>query len=275
MTVRFVSARDVDLAISGIDEAGVVFDPQLLTVSGSALVTLRREQPVDTPFHVLLFEDRDNNLQFESGVDQMLGETEVVWHGNCFRNDGRHRSLRKHNVCRKSADCLRRFARQCSRTQRGADNVYHTVRSRPVVPGTFDPIIELAWSAPTTFPEFSAVFSMPAVIDLDQDGFPEIVFLASNGVKSTNGRGYSGIVRAISGRTGEEVLAIGDPALRVNAESSLAIGDLDLDGYPEIVVANEMDTENPDFRSFCARLNCAARNRVQVWWAWLGRTNAC
>lgn len=266
MTVRFVSARDVDLAISGIDEAGVVFDPQLLTVSGSALVTLRREQPVDTPFHVLLFEDRDNNLQFESGVDQMLGETEVVWHGTASEMTV---GIAVSGSITFAGNRLTAFvdSRGSVLERNEANNVYHTVRSRPVVPGTFDPIIELAWSAPTTFPEFSAVFSMPAVIDLDQDGFPEIVFLASNGVKSTNGRGYSGIVRAISGRTGEEVLAIGDPALRVNAESSLAIGDLDLDGYPEIVVANEMDTEILIFDRFGALI---ARHGIEYKYGGLG-----
>lgn len=265
-TVRFVSARDVDLAVQGIDETGVVFDPQLLTVSGSALVTLRREHQVDSLFFVSVFEDRDNNLLFEPSVDRILGEAEVSWRESATELTI---NIPISGSVMFAGNRLTAFvdSRDTVLERNEANNVYHTVRSRPVVPGTFDPTFELVWSAPTTYPEFSAVFSTPAVIDLDQDGFPEIVFLTSNGVSTRGDTAYSGIVRAISGRTGEEVLAIGDPALRVNAASSLAVGDLDLDGYPEIVVTNEFDNELLIFDRFGV---LTARHRIESALGWGG-----
>jgi hypothetical protein len=86
------------------------------------------------------------------------------------------------------------------------------------------------------YPEWHQVVMTPMVADLDADCVPEIVFNSyRNSAYTTNG-----ILRALRGDTGATVWSLGDdPAYRTDPGSHPAIGDLDLDGLPEIVVPGE------------------------------------
>jgi hypothetical protein len=75
------------------------------------------------------------------------------------------------------------------------------------------------------------VSSIPVVGDLDGDCTPEIVF--NSYIDQTISA--QGVVRAIRGDTGEQVWAITDPMYQSNSTSNPAIGDIDLDGLPEVV----------------------------------------
>ncbi len=74
--------------------------------------------------------------------------------------------------------------------------------------------------------------SIAVVADIDRDCVPEIVFNTYKALTITS----DGVLRAIRGDTGKKVWTVTDPAWRTDSTASPAIGDLDGDGEPEIVV---------------------------------------
>lgn len=88
------------------------------------------------------------------------------------------------------------------------------------------------------FPESSRVMVTPIVANLTDDNedgavnhfdMPDVVFTSSTGT-AWNG---PGVLRIVSGDTGLKVLTISSP--QMDPESPVAIGDIDNDGFPEIV----------------------------------------
>ncbi|MGH9463446.1 MAG: FG-GAP-like repeat-containing protein, partial [Vicinamibacteria bacterium] len=77
------------------------------------------------------------------------------------------------------------------------------------------------------FPNRIDVISTPIVIDLDVNGTPEVLF--------TSRAGSFGVIRVVSGLDGTEVFAVDAEGLEPNATSPLAAGDIDRDGFPEII----------------------------------------
>jgi hypothetical protein len=76
----------------------------------------------------------------------------------------------------------------------------------------------------------------PSVIDLNKDGVPDVVF---GSTASTSGRLVEvGFLRALNGSNGSEMFTVTDPALRISTTASIAVGDIDLDGFPEIVACD-------------------------------------
>jgi hypothetical protein len=77
------------------------------------------------------------------------------------------------------------------------------------------------------------VMMTPSVIDLTNDGIPDVVFAST---ASTGGSVVEvGFLRALNGNNGSEIFTVTDPARRVNTACSIATGDIDLDGRPEII----------------------------------------
>ncbi|AWV90278.1 hypothetical protein [Bradymonas sediminis] len=104
----------------------------------------------------------------------------------------------------------------------------------------FEPSVTLAWNEPSAeelaaFPgsPSNQVMMTPAVIDLNEDGIPEIIFSTFSG-GSYNGRG---VLRAIDGKTYAPLFNFTEPDKLVSAAASLAVGDIDGDGRVEIVAA--------------------------------------
>src|SRR5207244_5595466 len=95
-------------------------------------------------------------------------------------------------------------------------------------------------TASPTFPTHTQVLSTPAVVDLDGDAIPEVVFSTFSGTSST----FDGRLRAVRGRTGQELFTASEPAARVMGSAHIAVGDLDGgdpggDPLPEIVAVQE------------------------------------
>jgi hypothetical protein len=92
-------------------------------------------------------------------------------------------------------------------------------------PGEFKaPVLKCEWPKAGTDPAYKNVISTPLVIDLDKDGQPEIVFAA----------GYPGQVHLIA-MSGKDCTVRFDKATSINGCTHIAAGDLDGDGFPEIV----------------------------------------
>ena len=86
-------------------------------------------------------------------------------------------------------------------------------------------------------PSYLNVMTTPSVIDLDKNGVPDVVFVST--ASTGGGLVEVGVLRALAGNTGSELFTVNDPALRVNATSSVATGDVDGDG--------KVDPDEPRF----------------------------
>jgi len=101
----------------------------------------------------------------------------------------------------------------------------------------FAPALKWSWTSSAVLPTYLNVMMTPSVIDLNGDGKPDVVF----GATSSTGGGYVevGVLRALNGVNGTELFTVTDAALRVNTASSVATGDIDLDGKPEIIACDD------------------------------------
>ena len=101
--------------------------------------------------------------------------------------------------------------------------------------GTFTPVVEWRREVWTADKDYMECMMMPAVGsltdddgdgDADQDDTPDIVLVTYGG---------PGILRVVSGADGAEILSVNDP--NTQGQGGVALGDLDHDGWQDIVVA--------------------------------------
>ncbi len=101
--------------------------------------------------------------------------------------------------------------------------------------GALTPKLEWSWTGSAIAPQSNQVINTPLVVDLDKDGTPDVVIVTSENYSSTG----VGHVRALDGKTGlEKWTATADvyvAANQVNPRGTPAVGDLDGDGWVEIV----------------------------------------
>ncbi|MHB0960422.1 MAG: putative Ig domain-containing protein [Pirellulaceae bacterium] len=230
---------DADLTIANLDASGLVYDGQLLWVSGTISATIANlgSAEVHEPFEVLFYEDRDRDRAYSAQVDQRLGsvlisdplapaESRVITapiSGSVqFLGNVVWGMVDSHNNIPEGNEG-NNLSRTVSVVAAGDD------------PSLFSPQVEWRRETFEVFPESNQVIMTPAVIDLNADGVPEVIVSTF----TNNVVWEDGILRALDGRDGSVVWSVTNPAWRVVPGSHVAVGDLDLDGRPEIVAVHE------------------------------------
>lgn len=118
-----------------------------------------------------------------------------------------------------------------------------TCQGEPVL-GSFTPVVEWTWTDNPVFPSYHQVMAAPVVGNLtdddgdgaiDADDVPDVVFTAFTGGSYTS----PGVVVALSGADGSLLWTVASGAGdSPYGAGGVAIGDLDTDGEPEVVVGS-------------------------------------
>jgi hypothetical protein len=101
----------------------------------------------------------------------------------------------------------------------------------PPANASFSPELEWHWDGSNSiWSHFNQVMMTPVVVDVSEDGIPDVIFNAFEGSQYQG----NGVMRAISGDTGRDLWTVVDPAQRVAPGASIAAGDIDKDGKVEL-----------------------------------------
>ena len=118
-------------------------------------------------------------------------------------------------------------------------------------PMSFSPVTQWEWSGSNVEPAFRNVWMTPIVASMTDDNadgriddrdVPDVLVTTFDLTPPLSDPTASlpGILRVLSGDTGREIFAVTSP--RVAESAQLAVGDLDADGFPEIVASRWIPT---------------------------------
>lgn len=231
-----------DLIVSALNTSSVVTDGQSLAISGNLAVTVRNigGAAVGSQFRVVAFEDRNGNGRLDTPTEAILGSilrTSGVASG---ASDTFTIPLGGLVSFRGSPILVIADSENNVTEVNEGNNARSTSESGLFVQptGPLNPVLKWRKSTFSAVSGSRNVTGTPCVIDLTGDGFPEIVFVTYPGGNTEYDN--QGTLRAISGRDGTEVWANSTTAL--TAANSLACGDIDQDGRPEIVAIDPTST---------------------------------
>jgi subtilase family serine protease len=235
-----------DLKVVKMDTLTVATDPLSLAVSGIAKVTFQNigDVKVTTPFTVCVYEDSNRDGFYTPGVDKALGQTEtsqalmpngvfmvpvtlngtVSFKGNLLSvmvdlTDTIVETNEDNNTLTTGADC----------------------EDRPENP--IQPVVEWSWKQPSFSYNISRINTPPAIVSLvdtngdgrvDEKDIPYLVFNMIPNDYNTYLK-YYGELRAIKGDGSSELFTAFNDATHINWQGNVAAGDIDNDGYPEII----------------------------------------
>lgn len=228
-----------DLTVASVDVSAVTTDCQARRVGGAATAVVTNAGGAETgsSFTVLFFEDRNGNGQYDAGVDQVLGTAvqAALGAGESATVSAAvvGTLLFNGNLVYALADSGNAVAE--SNENNNTSNSGLACTFTPV-PGAFNPVLKWSWTSSAVLPTYLNVMMTPAVIDLNEDGIPDVAF----GSTSSTGGGYVevGVLRALNGLDGSELFTVTDTNYQISTTSSVAVGDIDLDGRPEIVACD-------------------------------------
>ena len=107
------------------------------------------------------------------------------------------------------------------------------------LPISIDPVIKWEWNGSEILPDHIQSLSVPLVAQTSDDNsdgvineldIPDVIFIAVPEDDTDDG-----VIRIISGDSGEDVRTISDEQFRFRGNSTLAVGDIDNDGIIEII----------------------------------------
>ncbi len=232
-----------DLIVSSVDDSGISTNSQTLEVSGNiqAGITNISSTDVSADFQITAFEDRDGdglfgpadldlgNTNFSGGLGGGANTTVIIPVNGAVTFAG--------NLIYIFVDSSNVIAENDE-----TNNVSNSGLSSQFQPtlGPFSPNLEWSWTSSSVEPGALNVMMTPSVIDLNGDNIPEVVFGSTS--DTGGGRVIPGFLRALDGRDGSELFTITDSDLRINTATSIATGDIDLDGLPEIIASDDSCT---------------------------------
>lgn len=230
-------AHASDLIVTEVDVSAVVYDCHTASANGTVAVTVENVGGTATGsgFDIVLFEDENGNGTYQSGTDLFLAQANVP--GSLNPGDTATVTPSIAATLQFSKSLIRAFADsgnnvvETDETNNLGDSGASCFFAPP--PGQFQPVVEWAWTSTQNVPDALNVMMTPAVCDLDGDGVPEVIFASTASI----GGGYVevGYLRALRGDNGTELFTVTDSSHLVNTASSVAVGDIDLDGRPEII----------------------------------------
>jgi hypothetical protein len=229
-----------DLVVKAVDTSGVSTDLQTLVVSGTVDATVKNvgDAAAAVDFTVVAFEDLNGNGTFESGTDLVLGQTLVAAPLNAGQESVA--SISVSGVVSFAGNLIYAFVdsedtiAESDEDNNLANSGVECQVDPPV--GAFDPVLEWSWTSSPVQGSALNVMMTPAVIDLNGDLVPDVVFASTS--STGGGQVEVGFLRALNGDDGSEIFTVTDPSFRVNTASSVAAGDIDLDGSPEILACD-------------------------------------
>lgn len=254
-----------DLLITKLERGSAISDAQSLQVDGQLAVQLhnRGDAALADTLTLKAFIDLNKNGRYDE-TDTVLGQ----WRGPLALAAGASTSLavpvRGTLPFRDAPMLVWADSQQEVAESNENNNVASTAASAQILPqaSALRPKLKWHWTGDTSqFPDYNQVMMAPTVgrlLDTNQDGVvddrdePVVAFVSFN--KGGNTWRADGIIRVVSGRTGQELLTIRDTVTPISALGALSLADLDKDGKPEIVTATQ------DYRLI------VFRNDGSRWW---------
>ncbi len=228
-----------DLTVTDVNVQATSTDPLTLALSGTVHLSVQNTGTSEAAAgaSVTAFYDANLNGLLDSNAERVLGQTELT---EALPVDAQR------DVTLEVAGSLPfRDAPIAIWVDSGerlveldeGNNVTTSARfclAEPVLSGSFDPVLEWKWTGSHIFPDANEVLSTPVVMDLTGEGVPEVIFVSHVRRLSRDAH-----LRAIDGRDGSERFTVLEPEYELSSYGELAVGDIDLDGQPEIVAVYE------------------------------------
>ena len=240
--VDIQESQGPDLTITALDTSALITDTQTLQVSGTLKVTVENKgnQPVNAPFAISAFESGNGGITFDAS-DNILGtdayESTIPAASTAIVNIPVSGSvLFRDNIITAYTDSTDMVA-ELDETNNSRSTSQQCEYHPPI--GQFNPVEKWNWKGSTVLPQYNQVMHLPIVaplIDTNNDGnindrdIPAIIFNTFSGSYVTDG-----VLRAVRGDNGAEIFTVTNPAYRVTPGSNPVVGDIDNDGFVEII----------------------------------------
>ncbi len=191
ITTKSITIRlpDVDLEPVYMDASNSSTDGQTLAITGFIDIEIKNNgtRPIDSSFLVTLFEDTNNNLNFDAGTDTVLGVKDIpaglaagASIGETIPVNGIVTFMDNRIFAYVDSD-------NALRENNEANNITHSMMDCEYHPpvGSFTPVVEWRWSESQVSPLYNKVTSLPVVANLTDDNndrlinqhdIPDIVF---------------------------------------------------------------------------------------------------